>query len=95
MQETWANNLELVRKELAFWESYLSDGRKFMVGDSFTLADVNALLPVYFALRASASLSAYPNLKRYTEAHKDRKSIAESWPPHWKDTPSPDWLQDL
>lgn len=95
VQATFDSNMAAAKKELAFWDEYLAADPDFIAGDAFSLADINTLLPLYYVLRVGGTLSEYPHVKKYAERHRERASIAESWPPHWKETPAPDWLAGL
>lgn len=54
-----------------------------LAGDAFTLADMN-FLPILFYMttrpESSALLARSPNLTRYLERHKTRKSVVETMP---------------
>jgi len=56
----------------------------YLVGDSFTLADIN-LLPILFFLEkapeSGAMLRQAPNLDAYCRRHFERPSVAETIPP--------------
>ena len=95
VQATFDSDMEAAKKELGYWDSYLADDPQYIAGDAFTLADINTVLTLLYILRVGGSLEEYPHVKKYAERHKGRDSIVESWPPHWKETPSPDWLAGL
>jgi glutathione S-transferase len=95
MQALFATNVQSAKKELGYWETYLEKDPEYMVGSAFTLVDISVLLTLYLMFRTGAKLEDYPHLRKYSEVHKERPSIQGSWPPHWKETPPPDWLSDL
>ncbi|BDA49420.1 Glutathione S-transferase A [Coccomyxa sp. Obi] len=86
--------LDAAKTELKYWESYVSE-EGFIAGPDFTLADV-AAGPFFIAMqRFGATLKDFPKLAKYTEILKARPSVAETSPPHWKDTPGKEWLSGL
>jgi glutathione S-transferase len=95
MQLTFSANLESAKKELGYWEGYLAKDPQYMVGSSFSLVDISVLLTLLYILRTGSTLADFPHLKKYADSHQNRPSIQASWPPHWRETPSPDWLSDL
>ena len=56
--------IQAFKKELGYWESYLS-ASKFVAGNVFTLADLAFAPQVLFFVRQGASLDEYPKLKAY------------------------------
>jgi glutathione S-transferase len=95
LQETSREALEKARAEFQLWENYLSDGRTYLIGEQFTLADVNLACVLLFAVRAGALFRTFPSLNKYTSRMSSRVSIRSTWPPHWKQSPNKDWLCDL
>jgi glutathione S-transferase len=60
------------------------------------LADMNLAMILLFALHYGAQLTAYPHLAMYAAHLKGEDSIAQTWPPHWKESSvGSDWLTDL
>lgn len=94
LQEQFATGLEKGHKELSYFEGYLSD-RQFLIGEIFTLADINLATALFFAQRAGATLEKYPNLKKYLDSLRDRPCFKDTWPPHWLETEDKDWLVGL
>ena len=80
-------------KECTLWNNHISD--EFVVGNTFTLADISVFPTIAFLIRLGLSLNAYPNLSGYYERLKNRTSIKSTWPPHWETTPSPGILDDV
>jgi len=70
--------------ELEYWEKYLTGD--YLVGESFTMADVYLFTNLCFLVRGSLSLDSRPNLKRYYEKLSQRPSVQASWPPHYKES---------
>ena len=70
MQEEFKTGVEKCKKNLSFFDSYLSTDPQYIAGDAFTLADINLALACMFAMRAGATLTAYPHLLKYVEAMK-------------------------
>jgi glutathione S-transferase len=95
MQEAFEEGIEKAKKELAYFDAYLAEDHDFIAGDSFTLADANLCLVCFFAMRAGATFAEYPHLLKYAERMKDRQSVQDTWPPHWKESPNKDWLTAL
>ena len=62
-----------------------------LVGDTFTLADMN-LLPILFFMdkmpESRAMLSRSTNLKGYAERHQARTSVKDTVPPPFPGRPS-------
>ena len=80
-------------KECTLWNNHIST--EFVVGNTFTLADISVFPTIAFLIRLGLSLNAYPNLSGYYERLKNRTSIKSTWPPHWETTPSPGILDDV
>eukprot|EP00892_Ulva_mutabilis_P003974 jgi/Ulvmu1/1949/UM012_0110.1 len=94
-KELFQEGIKKANKELEYFESYLLDGREFIAGDMFTLADISVALTLFFAQRAGATFAQFPSIQNYAERLSSRPSIKDSWPPHWLETPGSDWLADL
>lgn len=64
-------------------------GKNYLVGDNFTMADVFFYPYLAVIVRMGACLEKrYPALHRYHQALGERPSIKATQPPHWKDAPS-------
>lgn len=87
--------VEKAHKELAYFENYLSDGRLFLAGEIFTLADINLVIVIFFGQRAGATFAKYPNLLKYADRLRERPCLKDTWPPHWLESENKDWLVDL
>jgi len=74
-------------EELVIWEGFLSNGT-FLAGSEFTMADVFFFPHLAMMVRGSLSFEKRPSLKRYYDEVSKRSSVAASWPPHFKDSPS-------
>lgn len=85
--------LEALKKELQYWEGYLDEGQGYLVGDSLTLADLNAGLTILYLQRLGASYNDFLHIKQYAEKLKAVPSIDKTWPPHWRESPNQDWLK--
>eukprot|EP00270_Netrium_digitus_P021740 TRINITY_DN94_c0_g1_i2.p1 TRINITY_DN94_c0_g1~~TRINITY_DN94_c0_g1_i2.p1 ORF type:complete len:220 (+),score=31.17 TRINITY_DN94_c0_g1_i2:55-714(+) len=85
-----------LKKELGIWEGRLK-GKKYLVGDSFTLADVSAFPFLATAVRFGLDLkkSGFPALAEYYELVSSRESIKKTWPPHWNDSKGSSILEGL
>lgn len=94
-KEKFEKGIEKAHKELAWFEGYLSDGRPFLTGDMFTLADICLATSLFFAQRAGATFDKYPSLQAYADRLRERSSLKETWPPHWLDSDGNDWLAAL
>ena len=75
--------LPAVRGQLAILDKAVA-GTGYLVGDQFTLADIN-LLPILYYIRqlpeAAEALTAAPHLARYYDRHAARPSFARTIPP--------------
>lgn len=81
--------------EIARWEAYLVQQRsKYLSGNEFTMADVIFFPQLAFPVRMGYPLEKFPKLKEYYDLVKERKSIKDTWPPHWKNSPNPNHLSD-
>lgn len=82
-------HLQKRRKELAteldHWENYITGD--YLVGESFTMADIYLFTYLCVLVRGSLPLDSRPNMKRYYEKLSQRPSIQASWPPHYKESP--------
>jgi glutathione S-transferase len=65
----------------------LMEGKKYFNGtEEFSVADIVALCQLLFFKRLGYTFNKFDNLKKYVENNKERKSVINSIPPHWKDT---------
>jgi glutathione S-transferase len=82
----FAAKIEELRVELGYWEQYLSK-TQYLAGPAFTLTDAYAAPSLLSAQRYGADFVSFPHIAKYVGVVAQRPSIAETWPPHWKDTP--------
>ena len=57
------------------------EGKKYLVGNTFTLADLAIVGTMMFRNDAKLDLAAYPHLKAYLELHEQRESWKKTAPP--------------
>ena len=82
-------------EELKRWDGYL-EGKEFLVGEKFTMADIFFFSDLCQLTRQDLNLEKlYPNLHRYNKKLISRPSIVESAPPHWKEEASKCHLKDF
>lgn len=94
--EEWMAKLEALRSELARWDAYAAAaGDGWLAGPDFSAADIAVGPLVLAAIRFGASLDATPALKAYAAKVAARPSVAESWPPHWKEGDGPGFLKEV
>ena len=68
----------------------------YLAGRRFTMADVAAYPFLCFSVRFGLELKPrMPFLASYYERVAERPSVKKSWPPHWKNTPRKDLLNDV
>jgi glutathione S-transferase len=91
----WKDKAAALKTELGHWDAYAAgSGGDWITGPAFTAADV-AAAPFVLALRRfGASLADFPALAAYADRLAARPSIADTWPPHWKEGDGPGWLKD-
>eukprot|EP00892_Ulva_mutabilis_P004672 jgi/Ulvmu1/2577/UM014_0028.1 len=94
-KEQFEEGIKKAHKELQYFEDYLSDGRMFLTGEMFTLADINLAIVVFFGQRAGATFEKYPNLLQFGDRLRDRPCFKGTWPPHWLESENKDWLTGL
>lgn len=70
-------------------------GKDYLCGSEFTMADVFFYPFLAFLVRSGATLSAFPELKKYYDKVSARPSVQATWPPHWKEGPGQDILSAL
>lgn len=90
------NRKELIA-ELQLWESYLEkhEGEFFITGSNFTLADTVFFPQLAFVVRMYSDMSTkFPLLADYYKRLSSRKSIQETWPPHWKEVDGQNLLDE-
>lgn len=71
---------------MQLWELFLK-GSEFLVGNTFTLADIVLFPQLAYLVRLHFDLSKYRALSGYYERLKERPCFKETWPPHWLDGP--------
>uniref|UniRef100_A0A3B3HH28 Glutathione S-transferase rho n=1 Tax=Oryzias latipes TaxID=8090 RepID=A0A3B3HH28_ORYLA len=88
-------NKEALKEEMKIWEGHLQGCGDFLVGKSFSLADV-IIFPVFaYFIRNGGSEERYPNVAAYYKKLRDRPSIKKTWPPTWIDGPGMGTLKDI
>jgi len=89
-EETLAKKKEAAKVELKLWEEILEKqgAGSYIAGKDFTMADVHFFPILAWAVRGKVNIGAYKNLNEYYERVKERKSIVETSPPHWKEDPA-------
>ena len=76
------------------WEHYVSQG-DYLVGDSFTLADVAFFPCLAYLVRVGLEVDVhFPHLRRYFARVCRRESVLNTWPPHWRDSPGLSYLSE-
>ena len=70
-------------------------GKSYVVGDSFTLADLCFYPYIAFMVRLGATLKEFPVLRAYYDRMTQRPSIQATWPPHWRNEPAKPVLHAL
>lgn len=83
MQERFQQGIEATLKEMNYFEEYLSDGRSFLIGEMFTLADVSLAVYLFFCEHFGATLDKHPNLKKFADRIRERPCFKETWPAEW------------
>jgi glutathione S-transferase len=74
-----AQALETLQRPLDALESYLA-GLQFLLGDRFTVADLNLASVLTLMNRANFDLQAYPNTGRWRRACYDRPAYQKIYP---------------
>ncbi|MEM9067208.1 MAG: glutathione transferase GstA [Myxococcota bacterium] len=67
-----------VHRQLQFLEDDLADGRAFLLGDAFTVADAYAFVVVSWTKPAGIPLTAYPHLKAFLSRVRKRPAVREA-----------------
>ena len=65
----YGENVEALKKELNYWEGYLSNS-KYVAGDVFTLADLSLGPFLLFLERQGATFKDFPKLASYVATLK-------------------------
>lgn len=66
---------DLIARRQAWLESQFSDGRAFILGDAFTVADAYLFTITSWSGKFGISLDAYPKLSAYMERMRVRPSV--------------------
>lgn len=85
--------------EVQRWEAHAAAGGDYLVGDTFTLADIAAFPTIAFCVRYGLDLAhRAPRLAAWYARMASRPSVDASWPDHWRARPGkdagfnePDW----
>ncbi|GMH40937.1 hypothetical protein BSKO_08841 [Bryopsis sp. KO-2023] len=91
-EEAFAKGVADLKEEIPTWEAYLADS-EYLAGSEMSLADVCLATTLLFIQRQKATFDEYPKLKAYIKRLGDRPSFQKSWPPHWKDSEGPGFLE--
>lgn len=76
--EIRAANLANVARKLVWMETVLSDGRPFLTGQNFTVADAYAFVVVGWSPMLGVDLAAFPNLSAFLARVGERPSVAKT-----------------
>ena len=94
-KEKWnTDQFETAVSELKLWNGYL-EGTQYLAGESFSLADVMFFPYLAILVRLGVKFEKNTNLQNYYDHISKRPSIQETMPPHWKENPSPNTMEDL
>jgi glutathione S-transferase len=78
--------------ELARWESYAAK-TDYIAGNKLTLADLCFFPNLAIQVRYRLDLAKHaPSLATYYDRMKQLPSVQKTWPPHWKETPNPQFV---
>lgn len=69
----------LLRKRVMYLETLLSDGRTYLGGDKFTVADALAFVLLSWARPSGISLSNYPRVENLLKKIRTRDSVKMAW----------------
>jgi len=67
-----------VARRFDLLEKTLSDGRSYLVGDTFSVADAYLFVVASWAVPTGVGLDAWPNLKAYVERIGAREAVREA-----------------
>lgn len=67
-----------VLKKVAYLEQQLEDGRTFLTGETFSIADAHAFVLLSWATPVGISLDAYPRVQRFFRAVAQRPSVRQA-----------------
>jgi glutathione S-transferase len=76
--EIKANARSRIEAALAHVDSLLGDGRRFLIGESFTAADMLFTMLARWARNMPTHAESWPNLKRYLDHMKQRPGLRET-----------------
>lgn len=85
-EEAFKGKVAKLKEELGIWNEYFEEAA-YAAGPSFTIADIAIAPFLFIAERFGATFTDLPNIRSYMDKVKTRPSIAETWPPHWKEGP--------
>eukprot|EP00892_Ulva_mutabilis_P004674 jgi/Ulvmu1/2579/UM014_0030.1 len=94
-KDQFQQHIDATHKEMDFFEGYLSDGRKFFIGEMFTLADICVAVFLFTCMQYGATLDKHPQLKAFAKRLKERSCFKETWPSAWDEHKNLDWLVEL
>lgn len=70
-----ANQRNVLTRKLTYLESVLDDGRPFLMGDAFTVADAYLFTVTSWAVPTGFSIEGYPSLVAFMERMAQRPSV--------------------
>ena len=74
-EEAKAAQKEIIARRQAYLESLLADGRPFILGNDFTVADAYLFTVTNWCGRLGISLDAFPHLIAYMERMRSRPAV--------------------
>lgn len=73
-----------------FIQTAAGDGNVFLVGNNLTLADIVFFPYLAYVIRLGFKADEkFPSLARYYNLMLTRKSVQDTWPPHWRESAPP------
>ncbi|KAK3087199.1 hypothetical protein FSP39_003049 [Pinctada imbricata] len=82
--------------EIQIWEGYLKEDGDYICGNDFTMADVILFPYVAVWIRLDLNKEKYPNIYKYYNKVAPRKSVQDTWPPHWNESgPPADFVKEF
>lgn len=69
----------LLRQRIAYLETLLADGRPYLGGADFTVADALAFVLLSWARPSGIALSSYPHVEKLLKEIRKRNSVKRAW----------------